>query len=340
MHIHYITNTRGGLKVGERNQALGVVDALRATHEDAIILEHDVSETVRLNEILHKFDKEQHIIIGVSDSGVKAFSALSASKRYIAVLIGHEVPEYQELVADKISILAIPSYVGDCPAELKGIKIVRTDGVAHTMTVEKARRAYHDWKGRFPIAGNQPVVVAMLGGTVDGHDLQPAEAERMAEYIAYKAKKMDAYVLASNSPRSTPHDTESFTRTLSDSGCDNVFFPFTVKNQNNETPYRAMVGLAARSPENRVIITGDSVSMPCEIARVVPPEQIAIYPVSNLNRQNKEFIEWMHDSGRAGRVDTGNFTEDYMPYPALPPMDAAGQIAREIGNSLYFPDFS
>ena len=88
-----------------------------------------------------------------------------------------------------------------------------------------------------------------------------------------------------------------------------------------------MVGIAAKSPQNRIIITSDSVSMPCEIARIVPPEQIYLYPVSNLNRQNEEFVRWMYATGRAGKVNTEYFREEYQPGPVRPLMNAAGQIA-------------
>ncbi len=328
MIINYITNTRKGLKVGERNQALGVVDALRAVHKDAIMLEYDIGDIARLAEVLTKYDKEKHIVIGVSDSGVQAFSHLPVIKNSTAILMGHEVPEHAETVADKIHILAVPGHVTHCP-DMKGVIIVRTDGVSNTMTAEKAAYACRDWMHKFAVGRGQPVVVAMLGGTVDGKDYQPHEAERMAEYIAEKAREKGAYIIATNSPRSNPHDTEVFTRTLSSSGCDNAFFPFDMKNQNNETPYRAMVGLVAKSPENRIVMTGDSVSMPCEIARVVPPRQMYLYPVSNINRQNQEFMEWMYRNGRAGRVNTAGFTEEYVPsLQVLDTMDAAGQIAQ------------
>ncbi len=330
MHIHYITNTRNGLKVGERNQALGVVDALRVSYPDAIILEHDVSEIGHLNVILQKFNTEQHVIIGVSDSGVQAFSQLPAGKRHVGVLIGHETPEYLETVADKISILAIPSYVEHCPAAVTGVNIIRTDGVANTMTVERVASAYRDWQDKFLVDKDQPVIVAMLGGAVDGRDFLPEEAEKMAEYIAQLAKRTGAYILASNSPRTRLQDTEAFTDILNRSGYDNVFFPFYMKNQNNETPYRAMVGMATKDPRNRIIITSDSVSMPCEIARVVPSEQIYLYPVSNLNRQNREFVRWMCVTGRARKVDAEHFTEEHLPGPPTPLMDAAGQIARAV----------
>jgi mitochondrial fission protein ELM1 len=101
-----------------------------------------------------------------------------------------------------------------------------------------------------------------------------------------------------------------------------------MKNQNNETPYRALVGMAAKAPQNRIVITSDSVSMPCEIARIVPSQQIYLYPVSNLNRQNREFVRWMYATGRAGKVNAEHGTEEYLPGPVHSLMEAAGQIAQ------------
>lgn len=335
MHIHYITNTRNGLKIGERNQALGVVDALRDIYPGAILLEYDVSEIARLNLVLQKFPENKHIIIGVSDSGVKVFSGMQKNNNCISVLIGHEVPEYMETIVSNINILAIPEYVKNCPENIPGVDIIRTCGVANTMTPQKAKSAYLDWKDKFPLDANQTVIVAMLGGAVDGHDLFPGEAGRMAEYVVSKAKKTGAYIIATSSPRSKPADTEDFTTTISNSGCGNVFFPFSIKNQNNETPYRAMVGIVARNPDNLMVVSGDSVSMPCEIARVLKPQQIYLYRVSNLNQQNKEFIEWMCKEGMAGIVnDTGiNFVEDYLPKQNLFCLDAGRQIAEAVLSS-------
>lgn len=331
MIISYITNTRHGLKIGERNQALGVVDALREEYKNAILLEHDVSEMGRLYGVLQKYSMNQHIIIGVSDSGIKAFAPLPPLTNYIAVLIGHEVPDYIEAVAGKINVLAVPGYTAQCPQRLGNAKIVRTDGVSNTMTPEKAERALKDWAHKFPVKEGQPVIVAMLGGSVDGKDFQPHEASRMAEYVVKKAKETGAYVLASNSPRTRSQDTEAFTQILSHSGCDNVFFPFSMKNQNNETPYRAMVGMAAINPLNRIIVTGDSVSMPCEIARVVSPPQFFIYPVSNGNRQNREFVEWMVMGGRAGIIQPADLDEKNASLAGGPArMDAARQIAHAV----------
>lgn len=331
MIISYITNTRNGLKIGERNQALGVVDALREVHKHAILLEHDIGEMGRLYGILKKYNMNQHIIIGVSDSGVKAFAPLPALSNYVAVLIGHEVPQDVEALAGKISVLAIPGYAADCPRQLGKVRIVRTDGVANTMSAEKSELALRDWAHKFPVKEGQPVIVAMLGGTVDGEDFQAHEATDMAEYVVKKAKETGAYVLASNSPRTQPRDTEAFTGVLSRSGCGNAFFPFSMKNQNNETPYRAMVGMVAGNPQSSIIVTGDSVSMPCEIATIVPSAQMTIYPVSNGNRQNREFIEWMIAGGHAGLIEPGKFCEKRISLAAAPGrMNAARQIAQEI----------
>lgn len=334
MHIHYITNTRQGLKIGERNQALGVVDVLRERFPDAIILEHDVSDAGRIAAIIAKYEGG-HIVIGVSDAGVQAFSQLPTPQRHIAVLIGHEVPHGLEVVQDKITVLAIPEYDQRCPTAFGKTVIVRTDGVSNTMTQEKAARAYQDWKSRFAFASNQPLISVMLGGRVDGKDMQPGETAKLAEYVVMQAKAAGAYVIATNSPRSAISDTQEFLSVLYGSGCGMLFFPFHMKNQNNETPYRAMVGAVAASVHNRILVSGDSVSMPCEIARVVQPQQLLLYRVSNMNPQNTAFMEWMQAMGRAGVVEPSDsgFTE--RPYAAggtLRTMDAGRRIAHAVAQ--------
>ncbi|HEU5048008.1 MAG TPA: ELM1/GtrOC1 family putative glycosyltransferase [Rickettsiales bacterium] len=334
MHIHYITNTRQGLKIGERNQALGVVDALRERFQDAIILEHDVSDVGRIEAIIERYSG-QHIVIGVSDAGVQAFSQLPKPMRHIAVLIGHEVPDGLESVQDKITVLAVPAYDQRCPETFGKAIIVRTDGVANTMTKEKADLAYQDWKNRFTFAPDQPVIAVMLGGKVDGRNMQRGETAKMAEYVAQQAKASGAYVIATNSPRSAISDTQEFLSVLYGSGCGMLFFPFHMKNQNNETPYRAMVGAVASSPHNRIVVSGDSVSMPCEIARVVEPSQLFLYRVSNMNPQNMAFMEWMRDTGRAGIIESSGdgFTEwPYAMVAASRTMDAGRRIAHAVAE--------
>jgi mitochondrial fission protein ELM1 len=196
------------------------------------------------------------------------------------------------------------------------------------MSAAKAESAYKAWQGKFTIKDNQPAIVALLGGTVDGKGYLLGEARSIAEYVAGKARQVGAYVLFSNSPRSSPQDTQDFMDVLCNAGCENAFFPFDIKNQNNETPYRAMLGMVARNPANAIIVTGDSVSMPCEIAKVVPPQQIYIYPVSCQNQQNNEFVTWMACSGRAAVVNTKEGMEKRVSGTmAKSTMDAAGQVA-------------
>lgn len=328
MHIHYITNTRNGLKIGERNQALGVVDALRVHYKGAILLEHDVSGAARLREILSHYTNKLHIIIGVSESGIEAFSSLFPTNDHITVLLGHEVPDNLQMVADKVNILAIPRYVTDCPSYIEGVTIIRTNGVANTMSTEKVAAAYASWRERFPVESNRPVLVALLGGMVDGKDYLPGEVVKIAEHIIGKAKQMGAYVLCSNSPRTSRQNMQDFMDMLSGSGCESAFFPFDVKHQNHETPYRALLGMVAANPVNVIVATGDSVSMPCEIASVVPPEQIYLYPVSSQNRQNNEFVDWMVRSGRAGVVEPDSRMEKRaLRAEVQPTMDASGQVA-------------
>jgi mitochondrial fission protein ELM1 len=339
MDISYITHTRNGLNIGARNQALGVVEALARNcgrpGEKVTVREYDVSEMPALAATLGKStDRFSQVVIGVGDEGVKAFAQLPDNAGYTSVLIGHEVPKAIASVSGKTDLLAVPEHVTDLP-ELKGVRVIRTAGVSHTMTAEKADAAFAQWKNKFAKSADQPVITVMLGGEVDGKHFDREEVRRLGQYVAQKAKSLNAYVLATSSPRAQPEAIAAFNQGLHEQSCDSAFFPFA--KHKDEVPYQALLGAVRAHPGSMVIATGDSVSMPCEAASVLQPEQLTIVHVSNENPQNRNFVEWMNRHGHAAVAEftaSGVAEKPAQDVAERKPLNAAQWIAHVVRTHI------
>ncbi len=336
-NIHFISNVSQGKHIGSRNQALGLAEALQKQNPKAKIHEYDLHDLAELKQSLKSSGKQ--ILITVGNDGAAALKEMPKKMGYISILLGHEIPRGIEKIEDAVDILAIPEHITDYK-EIPGIKCIRTHGVSHAMTKEKAASALEKWRNKFP--GNRwpPAIIVMLGGVVDGVDYDPREAFLLGRYAVKKAKEVGAMILATSSPRAEKTAIELLTSALEQEDCPAAFFP--CGGAFDESPFQAMIGLAAENPKSRIIVSGDSVSMPCEAASVVAPHQLIICSMSNENEQNRNFVEWMHREGRAKIIESSPKSHKILirplvenPLPA--PLDAASQIAEAVYGFINAP---
>jgi len=332
LRIHFISNVRQGKHIGSRNQALGVIEALQKLIPKVEIHEYDIHDLAKLQQSLQSSEKQ--ILITVGNDGTKALKELPKKPGYISILLGHEVPRGIKEVKDAVNILAIPEHITDYK-EITGIKCIRTHGVSHAMTKEKAAAALEQWRDKFP--GNRwpPAVVVMLGGIVDGVNYDPREAFLLGRYAVKKAKEVGAMILATSSPRAEKAAIELLTDALEQADYPAAFFP--CGSAFDETAFQAMVGLVAENPKSSVIVSGDSVSMPCEAASIVAPHQLIICSMSNENEQNQNFVEWMHREGRAKIIESSPKSHKILVRPLVKnlspkPLDATRQVAEAVLN--------
>jgi len=331
LRIHFISNVRQGKNIGSRNQALGLAEVLQKLHPTAEIYEYDLHDLATLHQSLLKPSGNQ-ILITVGNDGVTALQAMPKNRQHISLLLGHEVPRGIEAIKDAVDILALPEHITDYQ-EIRGIKCVRTHGVSHAMTKEKVADALTKWRDKFP--GNRwpPAVIVMLGGTVDGVNYDPREAYLLGRYTVKKAKGIGAMILATSSPRAEKPAIEMLTDALAQRDCPAAFFPY---GGLDESPFQAMIGLVAENPKSRIIVSGDSVSMPCEAANIVAPAQLIICSMSNENEQNRNFVEWMHREGRAKIIESSPESHKILVRPLVEnPSPTALDAARQIAAAVY-----
>lgn len=334
--VSFVSNISKGTNIGARNQALGVIEAMRRMYDtfgaELDIVEYDLHRLDNLKAFTGSaLSDPPPVMITVGNDGVDALKRVPRPRTYFTVLLGHEVPQNLEKASDVVDILAIPEHITDYQ-EFENIHCIRTQGVSHAITRDKVTKALSRWKDKMVGSDDRPVVVVMIGGSVDDKHYDPQETFLLGKYALEKATAIDGRIIATNSPRTSAEALEAFSNATENSGRTCMFLPCT--GNTDASPFQAMLGLVAGNSRSCVIVTGDSVSMPCEAGSIVLPSQLVVFSVSNQNAQNTNFVNWMHEKGRAEVIgyDAASNSLVKLPERQLSPvaLDAPLQIAEAI----------
>ncbi len=152
-------------------------------------------------------------------------------------------------------------HLPDHPNILKlGLPLMRYDA-------ERIATAADEWKARFADL-KRPLTAVLIGGPEDPFRFDAVTARRLLERAANLPGETGTLVIVT-SRRTPPDIVEALSSNLPLNG---HMYPWTADQRMN--PYAALLGIA-----DRFIVTGDSISMMVEVARLRKPLAIAPLPL-------------------------------------------------------------
>ena len=171
------------------------------------------------------------------------------------------------------------------------------------------------WSAEFA-ALNRPISAVMLGGPTKSLRFDGPTALALADGLAAMAARDGGTIIATTSRRTPSAVAEALAAALPPSA---RLYPWVSDGRRN--PYTALLGLA-----DRFVVTGDSVSMLIEVARLGRP--LAIYPLPSAVSLLERPLTWLQQ--RRDPVAGGG--EGWLP--------RCGELLYRLGVSGYLRDLA
>ena len=195
--------------------------------------------------------------------------------------------------------------------------VLRLDLPLMRVDEQAVKTAARDWAPRFE-ALKRPIVAMLVGGPTKPVRFDAAVAADLMRRATAAAAEMDGTLYITTSRRTPPAIVDVFEAALPDGAVLYRWGP-----EADENPYRGLLGLA-----DCFIVTGDSISMMVEVARLGRP--LAIFqqppPVRALQR-------WVRSAGRHVHRDSRRVQ-------ARGPLHAAGDALYRLGLIGYSRDLT
>lgn len=218
--------------------------------------------------------------------------------------------------------------------------LVQTIGVPHDVTPDAVMQAYA--ANTLGIPDKTPYYVVMLGGdapdsTGKQHYYTAKEARDLGHYVAEMATSLNAFVLATNGPRTgkfNPEDglerqthcnagakgrTEddpldevsgAFLDALRSHLSDEQYFwqDFRFLANGVDSAWRSFLGAACTKPKSHVLVPGESTSMIDEARSVMPRQadgkpSITMFSTQSSNPTHEAHVKSIFDAGFANYLD-------------------------------------
>ncbi len=207
-------------------------------------------------------------------------------------------------------IIAVPKHDKD---KIKGKNVMYTTGSPHRITKEKLSEAKEQWQPHF--AGlKAPYTAVIIGGSIKGKAFSLENAFALGRAVRSFAEKVGGSLLITDSKR-TGKEAEAVIM--------NEFKDFSkhtyLWGDKSENPYMGYLACA-----DRIIVTGDSVSMCCEACGTGKPVYI-FCGEGWLTPKHIRFVKSLTDGGYACYLEDEN--TEFEPKATLNP---AKDIAKKI----------
>ena len=338
--------------VGDKNQVIGVVHALKKHTQNLTIMDYSCNEKTDISKLVNDISdpKKDKLVIGVGKTAFSVFDQLSAKNipNIKTLALGHQWTTAYSNLLGKVTWIAVPDYARqESLINTSTTKLIYTNGVPHAVTQDTLRIEYESYKKKLPLTINDHVII--LGGdapTNDGTQKRFTEADASELAIALFNEKSVGTFYVVNGPRTGKFDKDlnEIKNIHRDERIDAVTIAFieTLKKkgvpENRIKLYDFKFGkksfyiplLAAAFVYNAPVwVPGESSSMICEAISVIAPNNLIIYDNQAMNETHKKHVDSVYKQGRARHYSNGKIktlaTKDVT---ALP--DARDQIAHVI----------
>ena len=318
--------------VGDKNQIVGVENALKDHNPDLQIIDRPCNAKTNISELVNEITGLQtsspgkkHLIIGLGKTAFSVFSQLAEIEHthHKTLALGHQwTPAYDSLIG-KVTWIAVPEYaIPTSLTETPSTKIIHTNGVSHAVTKESLQAEYDEYKKtQLPITSADRVII--LGGDApnalgETQLFSESDVNELADGIVNESACGTFYI--TNGPRTGKHD--SITGTHKDGNVDKITKALidALKNKGvsaeriklfnfqfgQKSLYLPLVG-GALVAGSVVWTPGESSSMICEIISSIIPANVVIYDNSAMNETHIKHVKSVcEQQGRARHYSNGS----------------------------------
>jgi len=197
--------------------------------------------------------------------------------------------------------------------EIAGPKVVKVLTAMHDITPERLSQAAGAWRERLARLP-RPLTAVLLGGPTSNSPFGDAEARELQRRLgALRARNGGGLVVVPS--RRTP---EAALAVFRDAGRADP--SAWVWDRSGDNPYLGALALA-----DRLVVTGDSVSMVSEA--LATPHPVEVFAL-NLRRRHEGFAQTLAERGVIGLLQDG------VEAPSHPPLDATVEAAAAVRAML------
>ena len=196
---------------------------------------------------------------------------------------------------------------------VEGRKVLKVLTAMHDVTPARLAEAAETWRGRFADLP-RPLTAALLGGPTRHSPFGAHEASELYDRLAERRARSGGGLLVVPSRRTPDEALAVFAAAAQrDSG-------IRVWDRSGDNPYLGALALA-----DRLVVTGDSVSMVSEA--LATPHPVDVF-VLNLRKRHEGFIQTLADRGMVGLLANGTEARPH------PPLDATAEAAQAVRAML------
>lgn len=336
--------------VGDKNQIIGVVYALKKHKQNLKIIDYPCNEKTDISKLVKELSISQKnkLVIGIGKTAFNVFEQLSAKKisDVKTLALGHQWTMNYSTLLGKVTWIAAPDYaIPNSFTNESTTKIIRTNGVSHAVTQESLRVEYESYKTHLPLTLADHVII--LGGdapTEEGIQKRFTEVDASELAMTILREKKDGTFYIVNGPRTGKFDknlkeiknihkderidavTTTFIETLKKQGIPESrikLYDFKFGQKSLYIPI-----LAAAFVHNvPVWVPGESSSMICEAISVIPPEHLIVYDNHAMNETHRKHVDNVYKQGRAKHYQNGKI-KNVLKENIVVSTDARDQIAK------------
>lgn len=319
---------------GNNNQLMGLVNQLKDNKQIDLEIWQDGEDFLhRLDNIS---DKTKATFVAVHQEGLTKLGRIEDKLKNQAsyILLTHEYLPQLDWQPAKLTKLYIPSYIeiDQKIIDSNHAKIIKTYGVASNLNEQIIEDDLAHWLAKFHQADSYISII--LGGHPKGHDYEIAkdELDMLAKYIKNHTNGNIQVIVTSN-PRTSKQSLAYFSDLISkNQNIHSVIIPFAA---NQESPYKALIGLTKQNSNNQILVSGESISMTYEIAQFVPNQLSIIMMPSIMENIHHKSAQLLYQDNRAKllHLDTQIYQHNKLE-TNRPKFNTAKDISKQIIQDL------
>lgn len=187
-----------------------------------------------------------------------------------------------------------------------GRKVVKVLTAMHDITSARLAEAAEAWRGRLADL-RRPLTAVLVGGPTSNSPFGAEEARELTRRLSVLRARTGGGLLIVPSRRTPGAALALFAQAF---GADPAV---RVWDRSGDNPYLGALALA-----DRLVVTGDSVSMVSEA--LATPHPVEVFAL-NLRKRHEGFAQTLFDRGMVGLLQEG------IDAPAHPPLDATAEAA-------------
>ena len=305
---------------GHANQALGVAEALDRPHlvkRIAYTKLAGLPNLMRGSSLMGVAKETRRDLISPWPSLVIAAGRRTAPiARWIKRQSGGEAKIVQIMhpgtSAHDFDLIALPLHDSHPDAANQ----LRITGAPHRLTSLKLTAAAQEWEARLSHLP-RPYLAVLVGGATHKRPFDDAAAALLGQQVEALRRQSGGSLLVTGSRRTPQRAWAALTAQLSQ---PQALFD----GHGSDNPYLAFLALA-----DAVVVTGDSVSMACEACFTAKPVHI-FAPPGFVGDKHARLHRDLYERGYASPLGV------QAPSRPQTPLDAAGEVAREISRRFSF----